>query len=112
MNESLEPESGPPSRAFDWGLGQVQSVIGQKITVNFRTCPARWSSTIPCGALAEFGAEASNTQSQLQSLKQGKIPGPHGGGFSHAPRQPPKAGASGIFGDPPSPSGTAMKPDL
>ncbi len=36
MNEFLEPGSlvRHPDRA-DWGLGQVQSVIGKRITVNF-----------------------------------------------------------------------------
>ncbi len=36
MNEFLEPGSlvRHPDQP-DWGLGQVQSVIGQKVTVNF-----------------------------------------------------------------------------
>ena len=36
MNEFLEPGSRVrhPDRP-DWGLGQVQSIIGKKITVNF-----------------------------------------------------------------------------
>jgi Protein of unknown function (DUF3553) len=36
MNEFLEPGSlvRHPERP-DWGLGQVQSVIGKRITVNF-----------------------------------------------------------------------------
>jgi hypothetical protein len=36
MNDFLEPGSlvRHPDRP-DWGLGQVQSVIGQRITVNF-----------------------------------------------------------------------------
>ncbi len=36
MNEFLEPGSlvRHPARP-DWGLGQVQSVIGKRITVNF-----------------------------------------------------------------------------
>ncbi len=37
MNEFLEPGNlvRHPDRP-DWGLGQVQSVIGQRITVNFQ----------------------------------------------------------------------------
>jgi hypothetical protein len=44
MNEFLEPGNlvRHPERP-DWGLGQVQSMIGGRITVNFENA-ARWSS--------------------------------------------------------------------
>lgn len=58
MNEFLEPGSlvRNPEQP-DWGLGQVQSVIGKKITVNFEHAGKVVIDGSRVQLWPEFGAE-------------------------------------------------------
>jgi hypothetical protein len=70
MNEFLEPGMlVRHPQCPDWGLGQVQSVIGQKITVNFEHAGKVVIDGSRIGLEPDFGPEGSAVNLSPTPLK-------------------------------------------